>query len=214
MVIRPAHAQLRHPLLDVEIDDAAHARTLWAVHFVSFRDLLRRVAVAQRSRWPDRIVAFPPERAAYSMAQCPYGFHLLIVRHSDLSIYLPELASYPTQVYPARPLRVGASEQVMVVDGWTGVATGLLRFLPHMIIRLEGTLGGIQEAAWDMLNLGLGLDATLWIQELRGGDRARLDKQGWTGIDGFRRATGTFREGSPLRDAQKGPGTSSGKELL
>lgn len=194
MVIRPAHAQLRHPLLDVEIDDAAQAQTLWAVHFVSFRDLLRRVAVAQLSRWPDRIVAFPPERAAYSMAQCPYGFQLLIVRHADLSIYVPELAPYHAQVYPARPLTGGASEQVLVVDGWDAVASGLLAYLPHATIQLEGSLGRIEEAAWDLLNLGLGLDATLWIQELRGGDRARLDKQGWTGIDGFRRASGTFRE--------------------
>jgi hypothetical protein len=216
VIYRPPHAQLRNPLLNVEIDDAAHAQTLWEVHFVSFRDLLRRVAVAQRFRWPERIVAFPPERAAFPIAQCPYGFQLLVVRHVDLAIYLPELASYPTQVYPARPLRGGASEQVLVVDGWSGIATGLLRFLPHVMIQLEGTLGGIQEAAWDLLNLGLGLDGSIWIREVRGGDRARLDKQGWTsiwaGTDQFRSASGIYREGSPSLDTPKGPGTNSGEE--
>jgi len=207
VMYRPPHAQLRHPLLNVEIDDAAHAQTLWGVHFTSYRDLLKRVAVAQRFRWPERIVSFPPERAAFPMAQCPYGFQLLIVRHADLAIYVPELGSYHTQVYPARPLTGGASEQVLVVDGWDGVATGLLSFLPHVVIQLDGTLGGIEEAAWRLMHdLGIGLDATIRIREMRGGDRARLDKQGWTGIDGFRRASGIYREPA----APGGPGAQLG----
>ncbi len=101
-----------------------------------------------------------------------------------------------------------------MVDGWDAVASGLLTYLPHAIVQLEGSLGRIEEAAWGLIGLGIALDATLWIQEMRGGDRARLDKQGWTGIDGFRRAAGAFRDGSPFRDTQKGPGTSSGKESL
>jgi hypothetical protein len=207
VIYRPPSAQLRHPLLNVEIDDAAHAQTLFSVHFTSFRHLLWRVAVAQYNRWPDRIVAFPPERKAFRINETPYGFQILIVRHADLAIYIPELANYPTQTYPMRPLSGGPAEQVLVVDGWTGPATGLLPWLPHISIQLEGTLGGIEGAAWRLLHdLGVVLDATILIRNMRSGDRARLDKQGWTAIDGFRRASGIYRE----PNAPGGPGAQPG----
>lgn len=208
VIYRPSHAQLRHPLLNVGIDDAAHARTLWAVHFASTLDLLRRVAVAQRFLCPDRIVSYPPERVAFPMAKCPYGFQFLVVRHADLAIYVPELAPYPTQIYPARPLSGGPAEQLLIVDGWANVVTGLLTWLPHVSIQLEGDLGGIQEAAWRLLDLGVALDATVLIRNIRGPLRAHYDRQGWTGIDGFRKATGLYRDGS----APKGPGICPGEE--
>jgi len=202
VIYKPSHAQLNHPLLHVDIDDAAHARTIWRVHFASFRHLLWQVAINQRSRWPERLVAFPPERKAFRFNETPYGFQLLVVRYADLTVYLPELATYPTQTYPARPLSGGPAEQVLVVDGWAGVVTGLPARLPHTTIQLEGSLGGIEAAAWSLLHrLRVVLDATVLIRDLRGPLRAHYDQQGWTGIEGLRRAAGSFREVSPAPGA-------------
>lgn len=208
---RPTHAQLRHPLLDVDIADAAKAQTAWGVHFASFRDLLRRVAVAQRLRFPEAIVAFPPERKAFRIQEAPYGFQLLCLRHADLSVCIPELSLYPAQTYPVRPISGGHSDQIVVLDGWSGVVSGLLVFTPHVAIQLEGSLEGIEDAAWQILrDLDVVLDATILIQELRGELRARYDQTGWTEIPGIRKSAGSYRippEKPQIRNPSQDPGS-------
>jgi hypothetical protein len=196
ILYRPAHAQLRHPLLSsVDIEDAASACSPWQVHLVSFRLLLARVAEAQRQRYPQSISSFPIERKRFPIHEAPYGFQLLLIRFSDLATCLPELGALPCQEFSGRPLRGGPIERVMAVDGWAGAATGLLTFLPHTLIQLEGTLGKIEAAAWQVIDeLGVVLDATGMIRDLRGPIRGRYDREGWSAIPGWRRASGRYRE--------------------
>jgi hypothetical protein len=208
ILYRPSHAQLRHHLLrNVDIEDAACSTTSWEVHLVSFRLLLARIAHAQRQRYPQAIVAYPPERKSFPMHECPYGFQLLIIRFPDLATHVPEIGGLPSQEFSARALTGGCTERILVVDGWAGSITGLLTFLPHTLIQLDGTLAGIEPSAWQVINeLEVVLDATGMIRDLRGPVRGRYDQEGWTGIPGLRRASGRYRAASqpPSSDASDG----------
>jgi hypothetical protein len=80
---------------------------------------------------------------------------------------------------------------------------GLLAYLPHTWIRLEGTLAGIGPAAWHVLEtLGVVLDGTGMIRNLRGQIRGRYEREGWAAVPGLRRASGSYRTDPP------GPGTN------
>jgi len=195
MVIwKPHHAQLRHPLLrDVEIFDAASARNVWDLHLISFRDLLRRVAVAQRLRYPDAVVAYPPERSNGRIDQAPYGFQLLLVRGAELCVYMPDLVNLPTLIAPCRSFRTGRWESMLVVDGWSDEPHGLLAMTAHTQVKLEGALLGLEDAAWAVFqHLGVVLDATGFIRHLTGPQRSRYDQDGWTEIPGIRSASGRY----------------------
>ena len=192
---RPHHAQLRHPLLQqVDISDVARAGTAWQVHLLSFAHMLKLVAEAQRLRFPNQVVAHPPETRAFRIDQVAYGFQLLVLRHSDLAVMIPELEPYPWQIYPSRSYPEGRTEFALVVDGWRGEATGLLAHTPHAIVQLEGTLKDLEGEAWRVFELlGVVLDATVLIRQVRGSVRAALDEQGWTGIPGLRKPAGGYR---------------------
>jgi len=195
MVIwKPHHAQLRHPLLrDVDISAAAAATTAWDLHLISFRDLLRRVAVAQRLRYPDAIVAYPKERQNARIDQAPYGFQLLLARGADLSVYMFDLSDMPSLIVPCRSFRTGRWELLLVVDGWSGEPHGLLAMTAHTRVQLEGGLSGIEDAAWSVFqHLGVVLDATGFIRHLTGPQRSRYEQDGWTEIPGIRSASGRY----------------------
>ena len=195
MVIwKPQHAQLRHPLLrDVDISDAAAATTIWDLHLVSFRDLLRRVAIAQRVRYPHPIPGYPKERENARLDQAPYGFQLLLVRGAELSVYMADLAYLPSLIVPCRSFRTGCWETLLVVDGWSGEPHGLLAITAHKVVQLEGALSGIEEVAWSLFqHLGIVLDATGFIRHLKGPQRSRYDQDGWTEIPGIRSASGRY----------------------
>jgi len=203
---RPHHAQLRHPLLQqVDISDVARAGTAWQVHLLSFAHMLKLVAEAQRLRFPNQVVAHPPETRAFRIDQVAYGFQLLILRHSDLGVMIPELEPYPWQVYPYRSYPGGKTDFALVVDGWCGEATGLLAHTPHAFVQLEGTLKDLEAEAWRVFErLGVVLDATILIHDVRGSARASLDEHGWTGIPGLRKAAGSYRL-QPLPPRPTGP---------
>jgi len=202
---RPCHAQLRHPLLQVNIPDVACATTAWKVHLFSFSHMLKLVAGEQRHRYPDHVVAYPPETGAFRIDQVAYGFQLLILRHSDLGVMIPELEPYPWQVYPYRSYPGGKTDFALVVDGWCGEATGLLAHTAHVLVQLEGTLKDLETEAWQVFErLGVVLDATVMIREVRGSARASLDEHGWTGIPGLRKAAGGYRP-RPLPPGPAGP---------
>ena len=191
---RPSHAQLRHPLLQLEITDVARAQTAWQVHLFSFAHMLRLAAGAQISRFPEKIVAYPPETQTFRINEVAYGFQLLVLRHSDLGVLIPELEPFPWQVYPARTYPGGKTEFALVVDGWCGEVTGLLAHIPHVVVQLEGTLKDLEVTAWRVFEqLGVVLDATVLIRDARGSTRAAYDEQGWTEIPGLRRAAGSYR---------------------
>jgi len=192
---RPYHAQLKHPMLQqVDISDAARATNAWQVHLTSFRHMLKLVAGEQRLRYPDQVVAYPPETRSFRIDQVAYGFQLLLLRHSDLGVLVPELAPYPWQTYPSRSYPEGRTEIALVVDGWCGETTGLLAHTPHVVVQLDGTLKDLELEAWRMFEqLGVVLDATVLIRDVRGNARTALDEQGWTGIPGLRKAAGGYR---------------------
>jgi len=181
-------------LLQVEITDVARATTAWQVHLWSFAHMLQLVAREQSSRFPAQIVAYPPETRSFRIDQVAYGFQLLILRHSDMGVLIPELAPFPWQVYPARSYPGGKTEFALVVDGWCGQTTGLLAHTPHALVQLDGTLKDLEFVAWQVLeHLGVVLDATVLIREARGSARAAFDGQGWTGIPGLRKPAGSYR---------------------
>jgi hypothetical protein len=202
---RPQHAQLRHPLLGVQISDVAKAQSAWQVHRLSFAHLLSLAASAQIRRFPGQLVAYPPETRSFRIDQVAYGFQLLILRHSDLGVLIPELAPFPWQVYPARTFPGGKTEFALVIDGWCGEVTGLLAHTPHAFVQLEGTLKDLEAEAWRVFErLGVVLDATILIRDVRGSTRASLDEHGWTGIPGLRKAAGSYRL-RPLPPRSTGP---------
>jgi hypothetical protein len=205
VLYRPHHRQLDHPFLrNAEISAACEARSAWGCHVASFADLLRMVAVAQRQRYPDKVVSWPPETASQSISQVAYGFSLLVLRHADLGMLVPELAGLPALAYPVRAFPGGKIDQILIVDGFQGEASGLLAATPCLTIRLDGTLSGAEDAAWNLFGqLRVILDASLRIRDLRGSLRAGHDELGWTGIEGFRKAAGSFR-GRTLADDQAG----------
>jgi len=194
VIFRPAHAQLRHPFLQVDVSDAAWAETTWQVHIKSLGDLLRLVALEQQQRYPNLVVAYPAEMAARPISHAPYGFTLLVLRHPDLAVMVPELRSYPALTYPVRCFPGGKADIILVVDGWQGEARGLLAHAGTLAIRLDGTLKGVAEVAWRLFDeLGIVLDATLRIRDFRGAARAKFDRDGWSEVPGLRRAAGSFR---------------------
>jgi hypothetical protein len=198
VIFHPSHAQLRHPFLQVDVSDAAWAETVWQVHIASLGDLLRLVALEQQRRYPNLVVAYPAETAARPISVIPYGFTLLVLRHPDLAVMVPELRSYPALAYPARCFPGGKADTILVVDGWQGEVTGLLAHTATLAIQLDGTLRGVTDVAWRLFDeLGIVLDATLRIRDFRGPARARYSLDGWSGIDGLRRATGSFRSRPP-----------------
>jgi len=212
VIFRPAHAQLRHPFLQADVSDAAWAETIWQVHLKSLGDLLQLVALEQQRRYPNLVVAFPPETAARPISHAPYGFTLLVLRHADLASLVPELRSYPALTYPVRCFPGGKADTILVVDGWSGEPTGLLAHAATLAIQLDGTLKGVREVAWRLFDeLGVVLDATLRIRDFRGTARAQYDRDGWTGIDGLRRAAGSFRPRPPK--PQEPPGAGRGPQV-
>lgn len=205
VLYRVRHRQLDHPFLrNSEISDACEATTGWGCLLASFADLLRMVAVGQRQRYPDRVVAWPPETASRPIFEVAYGFSLLILRNADLGVMIPELCSLPAQSYPVRTFPGGKIDQILVVDGFQGEASGLLAATPSMTIRLDGTLQGAEDAAWNLFSqFRVILDASLRIRDLRGSLRAAHDALGWAAIPGVRSAAGGFRV-RPGSDDQAG----------
>jgi len=212
VTFRPSHAMLRHPFLQTEIADVAWAKTIWEVHLKSFGDLLRLLALEQQRRYPNQVVAFPAEMVVRPISRAPYGFTLLVLRHADLGVLVPELEHFPAITYPVRCFPGGKADTILVVDGWQEVATGLLADTSTMAIQLDGTLRDVAEVAWRMFyDLGIVLDATLRIRDFRGGVRAQLDQDGWSEVPGLRRAAGSFRPRPPK--PQDPPGEGRGPQV-
>jgi hypothetical protein len=201
VIYRPHHAQLRHPLLRcADISDAAQALTAWEVHKKSFLDLLRLVAEHQMHRFPERIIAYPPETASRPISQVAYGFQLLLVRGSDLALMVPELAGYPFLSYPYREVSSGRTGRLLIVDGWTAEPQGLLATLPSVRVTLDGSLDRVQEAAFMVFHkLQIILDAVLRIPEMQGSERGRLEHEGWTAIPYLRKGSGRLLAGQSTR---------------
>ena len=190
---RPRHPELAHPFLKSSISGADRATTAWQVHLHSFADLLRLVAESQRRRWPDRVTGSLSSECTGSIAEVAIGFRLLILRQPDLG----ELISgtgLPTLTYPVRTFPGNAQDKILIVDGWSGTTSGLLALTEHVAIDLDGNLSGVEEIAWHLFHkLGVFLDATLRIQEIKGPLWADYEAEGWTGIVGFRQAAGSYR---------------------
>ena len=188
-VPRPRHLQLAHPFLRPSIIAAARATTAWEVHLSSFADLLRLIAEEQRRRWPDRVTGFPSSVCSNSISAAAYGFRLLVLRDPDLQHLIPG-GDLPRLTYPVRTFTKGAPDSILVIDGWPEQdSSGLITFADHVLIQLDGELTGVEEVAWRLYQkLGVFLDATLRIHEIKGILRTDLDSEGWTAIEGFRRA--------------------------
>jgi hypothetical protein len=192
-------------MLQVEISHAARATTAWQVHLYSFFHLLQIVAEEQRRRFPDQVVAYPPETRSFRIDQVAFGFQLLVLRYSDLSVLIPGLEAFPSTTYPARIVPGGKAGHVLVIDGWSGESTGLLAYAPHVQVQLDGTLKDVEAVAWDLfMNLNVILDATILIRDSRGSVRAGYDAEGWTEIPGLRKAAGSYRL-RPLPPRSQGP---------
>lgn len=212
MIYKPFHAQLRHPRLQVGISDVAGAQTAWEVHLLSFAMALQSIAEAQRRRYPEQVVSFPPETRSFPINKVAFGFQLLFLRHADVSVLIPELARFPATAFPARVIPGGRADHVLIIDGWTGGSAGLLSLTPHVQVQLEGELKEMDHQAWVVLKeLGVVLDAALRIRDIRGHLRAQLDREGWTGVDGLRKATGSYRERprAPRDQADAGEGSDT-----
>lgn len=144
----------------------------------------------QSAPWPNRITTFPAEIGSCRLDQVAQGFQFLLLGDPQCCALVPGLENFPTLTYPARRLPGGRPTQVVVVDGWSVDPTGLLAFIPHVQIRLEGTLKELDLAAWKaLIGLDVALDAASRVTELRG----ELDLEGWAAVPGLRDAAEGFR---------------------